>query len=283
METTSPQTPSEQLDVNPFLNQYTASLCGELFSYKLEREPCIHHQGGKKMQISYFSAKSRLNLLKILARVDWQKMGRPLFITLTYPNEILPRTAREMSQHRYEFFRYLENFEGKQICSLWRIEWKERQTGAMKNFIYPHYHLLIFNVPFIRHQRINEFWTRAINSPVHVRTDVQKAQRTQKAAFYCAKYASKDSSSLVHAAYLNNKLNGRVWGIVRKNLLTMCSPVTIRSSTLFIAEERLREFKRVFGDAMPFNNESFTCFGEDSLKIWHILFEQCLDGEICTG
>lgn len=237
----------------------------------------MHHQGGKKMQVSYFSRKSRLNLLKILARVDFEKMGRPLFITLTYPPEILPRTAREMSQHRYEFFRYLEQYEGKHLCSLWRIEWKERKTGDKKNYIYPHFHLLIFNVPFIRKERINEFWKRAINHVGYLRTDVQKAQRTHKAAFYCAKYASKDSSSLVHGAYLNNKIDGRVWGIVRKNLLVFCTHVLVRSSTLFIAEERLDAFKRAFGPAIPFNNAAFTVFGEDAARIWSILFDEEID------
>lgn len=88
----------------------------------------------KEGDITSFSKKSRLNMLKKLNKVDFQSGKKPLFVTLTYPG-IYP-TKRERYKRDLDVFLKRMKREFGEVAYMWRLESQKR--GA------PHYHLIVY-------------------------------------------------------------------------------------------------------------------------------------------
>lgn len=256
---------------------YMLTSQGELFQFQVVMPKMDHYTGGKKNMVFHFSRQSRLNLLKLIAALDWDALGQPLFITLTYPNECLPLDAYEVNLQRWRFQRYVEQYLGETVPSLWRIEWKPRLSGAKKNYLYPHLHLLSFTPKYLPHGDVREWWQKSIRTSLYVRTDVQRAIKGTNGGFYVAKYASKDSSSLVHAAYLSSAFPGRSWGIMRKELLVYKSRLQVRLAPKDIPWDELGTVTDKMGNDRPFQNASFTLFGTVAIRVAKHLMADVLD------
>lgn len=165
------------------------------------------------------SQQSRMRLLKLINRIDHDKYFYNLFVTVTYPPNGNYSDHKERSKHRYLFMRSVESHLGRPCPSLWRQEWKVRQSGDDYGCLVPHFHLMIFGVQFIPHRKINQWWKTASGASGYVRTDVRRVQGSESAGRYLAKYVSKPDASLVISAYRNNPSFGRAWGITRPELI----------------------------------------------------------------
>ena len=227
-----------------------------------------------------FSDASRLRMLSAMSKVNWDAIGKSLFITLTYQDCMRPEECSEVSTQRFCMQRYIETRIEKEVSILWRVEWAERKTGAYKNYLYPHIHLLVFDVQYIHYAMVNRWWKMVIGYPQdrYVRTETRGARNRRLAWHYLAKYCGKHSS-LVIGAYLNNAFPGRSWGIMRKNRLPMHDlHKASMPDTRWIQEI----YGEVVGDAPrnKYGNKSFTLLGNRACEVGDILFGMHLDGEI---
>ena len=83
-------------------------------------------------------------MLELLAKVE--QAAVPLAFTLTYPDNF-PLYREDYKGHLEAFCdRMQRRWPGAAI--IWKLEFKERQSGKNKGKIAPHYHLLVFGVPW---------------------------------------------------------------------------------------------------------------------------------------
>jgi hypothetical protein len=73
---------------------------------------------------------------------------------------------------------------------MWRVEWKPRQSGTMVNYLYPHWHMLLFNENYICADDLREMWWGVIKSKQLPRVNVIRMGTDDHAAKYVSKYAS---------------------------------------------------------------------------------------------
>ena len=218
-------------------------------------------QPGKRAAIIGFSEKSRWRLIKKTMRWDWDAIGPSVFVTLTYPDAYAKPTMDDRNMHRYLWHRHLEAWQGRHTPMLWRIEYAERKTGEMVGEAVPHWHMLIFSVPYIPYGLVNDWWRSVIRCTGYVRTDVRAVRGPHAAAKYLSKYLSKDvcSYSLVRATYHN--IRGRHWGVLRERMIPVHPKIFIgklsdaeRACIYEVAAERIQGVDERHQD-------SFTAYG----------------------
>lgn len=206
-------------------------------SYKRVERPPV---GGKRGAVTEFSAGSRRRLLRLIARLE---KTRTTFITLTYPAEFPdPRTAKEHLRALFERIRR----RVPETSGIWRLELQER--GA------PHFHLLMFNLPYISFETLRAWWREIIgvidSVTVFVRIELVRSWRGVMS--YASKYVAKRSEAGQAAlfnivAYLHAV--GRWWGIFQAKVLPYAEQFyqTVSVVTLDV----IREIKRVMHDIWP--------------------------------
>jgi len=178
-----------------------------------------------------FSRESRMSLLRLVNKVDPDKIGKSSFVTLTYPDSWLYIGQKPRSSHRAQFLKKLEYHCGKHVATVWRIEWKARLSGANVGAFAPHYHFMAFNVPFITKEEIRRWWREILDVEGALSTDVKKIKNWLMASAYIGKYIAKESA-LDITAYRNNPyMRGRHWGNTRKELLPMAEVDTLKQLT----------------------------------------------------
>lgn len=125
------------------------ALNGGLAKVVKGREKVTVEQGDKKKPgnrgiIETFSAGARRRLMRLLAKTD--QRDRPLFCTLTYP-DVYPESPETVKRHLDNFGkRLLRKFPNSAF--VWRVETVERKSGVNAGKIAPHFHLLLWGVPF---------------------------------------------------------------------------------------------------------------------------------------
>jgi hypothetical protein len=204
--------------------------------------------------------------MKTLNVIDWEKAGSVLFCTLTYPDEVFFEHQHERSIHRHLFVRYLEKHLKRKVAIIWRIEWMPRKSGSLVGLLVPHYHLLILGVGFVPHEKVREWWAKALQHDGPIATDIRKLTGVQAAIRYVAKYVAKELS-LDIVPYLSNGIElGRHWGILRKPLVPMCPVVCQRELTTAEVERArlqaanvLRHYDTVYG-------QGFVLLGNQALE-----------------
>lgn len=166
-----------------------------------------------------FTRSARLRLLKSIAKIHWEKFGMGLFITLTYPDEVIDRTYRQRTMDRHRFVRDTEKYLQAKLCGLWRCEWKTRKSGSRRGEIWPHLHLLIATEKYLPAAYARDAWRSIIGCKRLPSIDIMRCMHGEIAGAYIAKYMSKEdeSPSLDNPSYLNNR--GRQWGFIRKPLV----------------------------------------------------------------
>lgn len=172
--------------------------------------------------VSSFTNAARLRMLRMVARVDWQSVGRSLFITLTYPDGFANGGHQDCVRQRYVFRRAMENYLGKKVGVLWRVEWKARKSGANVGGFYPHCHLIVFNVPFLPHSMVRSWWRNAIHASGPLATDVQRIDGARSVAKYVCKYAAKREDVLLTISQKSTESIGRHWGVCRRECIPWC-------------------------------------------------------------
>lgn len=197
--------------------------------------------GGKRKKIEGFSRKSRRRLFKKISAIDQTKMKfRPIFVTLTYPNEYPEDT--EKVKRDIDAFNKRFNRKFKNGFYIWRLEFQKR--GA------PHYHLIVFNVSHIDKDWLSNAWYEVVGSgdEKHLRagTKVERIRSWRGVWSYVSKYLGKEDSKDYDM--------GRIWAIVNKNNYK-------KSITKRVIKLTKREFYRIRRILARATNFSLTGYG----------------------
>jgi hypothetical protein len=172
----------------------------------------------KRGVIVEFSSKSRRRMMNSLAVIDQARAGLPSFLSLTYPDECLPVTARQVRAHINVFRMALERRYGRKSI-LWRVEHKARKSGAFLGAVAPHVHFLCWRIEPAEADRrwLADTWTRIIKA---------KSEAAWKVTFHLKSWFMPDSwrGTLAYVAKYCAKVSdteggGRSWGYWRRELL----------------------------------------------------------------
>lgn len=206
-------------------------------SYKrVYRQPV----GGKRGVVTEFSAGSRRRLLRLIARLE---KTRTTFITLTYPAEFPdPITAKGHLRALFERIRR----RVPEASGIWRLELQER--GA------PHFHLLMFNLPYISFETLRAWWGEIIGvidgQPLFVRIELVRSWRgvMSYASKYVAKRSEAGQDSLFNVvAYLHAVgAIGRWWGVFQAKALPFAE--SFKQSVSVVTMDVMRKIKSVMHD-----------------------------------
>ena len=159
-------------------------------------------------RITHFSKGARRRILRLVASLKRSEV--PVFCTLTYP-DIFPKSPQVWKRDLDTFFKRLLRQFPRGII-IWRMERKERQTGLSKGEIAPHFHLLVYNVPYIYLLGwISAAWYQVVDSgdERHFRagTRVEPVRSVRGVLYYTSKYICKQENDELEGI-------GRLWGIV---------------------------------------------------------------------
>ncbi len=227
--------------------------------------------------MSDFSPAARLRMLKHFHKIDYENHPKPLFITLTYPDEVgLPDHATR-NLHRQHMHRRLERATGAIVPAAWRMEWQNRKSGALIGEYMPHWHWLVFRHRFIHYDIVNDCWKKTIGAQCDVRTDIRAVDKATAILSYMAKYIAKDavSCSLVIAA--NHTTIGRQYGWLRKRDIPMM-PVEYHYA---ISDAQRDVLSSLASEVLPGKSErqdeAFTLMGQRAIDARKILSGQRLD------
>jgi hypothetical protein len=156
--------------------------------------------------ITGFSRKSRLRLLKKVNRVDHENKSDPYFVTLTYP-EKYPVKREEYKSDLETFLKRLKRAAGD-LEYLWRLEAQKR--GA------PHYHLLLYIERDINLSLFQEWvsenwyevaqrnWDLKDEKHLEAGTNCKKIEDFRQVSYYVSKYMAKEDDEKL-------KDQGRYW------------------------------------------------------------------------
>lgn len=170
-------------------------------------------EGGDRGLVTGFSSASRRRLMRLIASLE--RDARPIFVTMTYP-DVFPDDLAKWKRDIDVFGKRLAR-KHPQAGFLWRIEFKERLTGANKGEIAPHFHLLVYGVG-IRDLLgwVSDAWWSVVGSLDwdHLRagTRVERIYSWGGIMRYVGKYIAKQDDYPA-------EWQGRAWGVVgRANL-----------------------------------------------------------------
>jgi hypothetical protein len=133
--------------------------------------------------LATFSKSSRKRLLQRVASLD-QDTRPPLFLTLTYPS-VWPKVPATWKKHLAAFYkRVCRKYPMCNVAVLWRLEPQKR--GA------PHFHLLVFGVPFIAYKWVAEVWAEITSGNSSSCSRVERVRSWRGAMSYASKYLGKN-------------------------------------------------------------------------------------------
>ncbi len=170
-------------------------------------------EGGARGLVTSFSSASRRRLMRLIASLERDE--RPVFVTMTYP-DIFPDDLAKWKRDIDVFGKRLAR-KHPQAGFLWRIEFKERRTGANKGRIAPHFHLLVYGVSYRDLLGwVPRAWWSVVGSGDrdHLRagTRVEHIYSWGGIMRYVGKYIAKEDD-------YPEEWQGRAWGVVgRANL-----------------------------------------------------------------
>jgi hypothetical protein len=159
-------------------------------------------RGGPRGRITRFSGASRRRLMRKLAQLNRAAFScLPLMITLTYHNT-WPADLRECKAHLERFCKRLRRTYHEFAC-IWKLEFQRR--GA------PHFHLLVFNVPWISYLEVAQHWAQVVeptdSALLRAGTRVERIRSWNGVVSYASKYLGK--VGLEECAVSP----GRFWGV----------------------------------------------------------------------
>lgn len=254
-------------DQQRWLDGSTASVTfqGKCVEYKTHF-PYAKQVGGQRGEIAGFSQAARLRMLKNFHRIDFSLKPFPLFVTLTYPDELATPDLDERNLHRKTMARHLEKLVGHKVGAAWRVEWEERKSGALIGTPCPHWHLLIFRIGFIPYEDINRLWRQTIGHGGYVRTDIRRVDERGAIQGYMAKYISKTAVPLSLVMHAYQRKLGRAYGWLRKDQIPWAEK---RTEALLTDSQRLamtRFASERIPIVLPEFEQSWTLLGADALE-----------------
>lgn len=190
---------------------------GGVVTVKPERPPGAGgfsgEPGGAGRVVAGFSRQSKNRLTRLIATTD--KAKRPVFATLTYPDEF-SRDEGVWKRHLDSFGkRFRRLFPGGSF--IWRIEFKDRKSGVAAGEIAPHFHLLVWGTGLYEFRQFaGVAWGGVVQSgdERHLRagTSSERVRTWNGVMSYVSKYVAKEED-------YPPGWTGRAWGVVgRENL-----------------------------------------------------------------
>ena len=266
------------VDLNRRRNRREASATvqGELLKYTV-LDPGPRKGGGKRKVIRNFSPGSRLRMLKAFHTINWEANYPPIFITLTYPDDLCHTDKDQRAMHRSVMARHLERITGTTVPAAWRVEWEVRKSGRWTGLPVAHHHWLVFRHRWIHRDDVNAAWRKTIGETVYARTQTKRLDKRKAAQLYLAKYISKNacSCSLVNAAYHNSI--GRQYGWLRPEEIPKHTSLEFSR----LDNETRRRITQLADEQLPWlpsgTDQSFTLMGQTAIDAGRILQGECLD------
>jgi hypothetical protein len=186
---------------------------GVVAAYDPDYQPLPPGKVSKRGVITEMSRKSRRGLLLLLNRMAYDQ--RTSFVTLTFHNT--PTVSQ--SNAAFKRFRAWITATYPGAAAVWRRE-VQPERGAI------HFHLLIFNLPFIPQNYFQSIWTRCTQEDLSI-VDIRRVRSRKHALRYVSKYIAKlpterGTTSLELSPYLQpaeKKSVGRAWGWINAEAL----------------------------------------------------------------
>ncbi len=187
------------------------ALGGSLTKLKGKNAGAVSPGGGVR-GLATFSPASRKRLLQLVASLD-QDTRPPLFMTLTYPEYWASNPASWHDDLESFYKRVCRKYSMCNIAVLWRKEPQER--GA------PHYHLLVFGVPYIAYKWVGQVWAEITRGDAAACSRVERVRSWRGAMSYASKYLGKNLDGGEFKTDQGEVLDsvGRHWGVMGKKHL----------------------------------------------------------------
>ncbi len=169
--------------------------------------------GGVRGDVVSFSSASRLRLMRLIA--SFERDERPVFVTMTYP-DIFPDSKEKWKRDIDVFGKRLAR-KYPEAGFIWRIEFKERQSGVSMGRVAPHFHLLVYGAGYRDLLGwVADAWWEVVGSGdsdhLEAGTRVEHIRSWGGIMRYVGKYIAKEDE-------YPEDWQGRAWGIIgRENL-----------------------------------------------------------------
>lgn len=243
----------------------------------------VQENSAKRGNVLHFSNKSRKRLLEMIARLSDVKQA--LFLTLTYGQQF--PTENEANKHLKAFIRRLREVWPR-IGIIWRRELQKR--GA------PHFHLIIFNVPYIPKRNIALWWSESIpyecldfsgGEPLPPFTRIEQIDNKKKAMLYVSKYVAKVAevdTGFNDMPYQNGgQSKGRFWGITGREFMPFAvlfeialGSMEVFKSLMLVAQltyKKMRRYRAYCGATIFCENKDSPKWIEDTFTAQEAFIE----------
>jgi len=177
--------------------------------------------GGERGMVTGFSSASRRRLMRLIASLE--RGERPIFVTMTYP-DVFPDQLDKWKRDIDVFGKRLAR-RSTQAGFVWRIEFKERKSGASVGKLAPHFHLLVYGAGYRDLLAwVPSAWWGVVGAGdedhLRVGTRVERIYSWGGIMRYVGKYIAKEDDYPAD-------WQGRAWGIVGRSNLPWAVEVII--------------------------------------------------------
>jgi len=169
--------------------------------------PHARRGGGLRGLITGFSRASRRRLIDLTSRLNTDSV-RKTFLTLTFTGtpewEDAKATLKRFTMRLRRAY--------PEMSAIWRQERQER--GAI------HFHLIIFNLPYIPQRDLQKTWEQCTGEPRSI-IHIKLLNSSRAVMFYVSKYIAKQQEEMSEVLTSLDKPTyqhgmGRSWGYVNK-------------------------------------------------------------------
>lgn len=200
-----------------------------------------NHQAGKKGAIVGFSAKSRFELAKLLAAVEWPLA--PAHVTLTY-GPFFPAPVKDVCKCHLPAL--IEWIRRQGWFGVWRLEFQNRSNPRpnlgvsvpidWRHRTAPHYHFLLCGFTEAHERKIASKWARLSGNRSEYGCKITYRD-AGRASWYLAMHAAKTGQAPDIAV-------GRWWGLIEREKVMQCAERVCVGNLNYWAENRLRRIVR---------------------------------------
>jgi len=183
-------------------------------------------RGGVRGKVTGFSRQSRLRMMRTVSKLKNAK--RPLFITMTYPDEFQGQVdGNEIKEKHLKNFWKRMDYTWPKLSCIWKLEYEERKSGKNVGELFPHLHMLVWGLYEVDIEKVREFvksaWWEVCGelSGDHLKagTRVERLRNHRGTMAYLAKYMSKGADKELKV--------GRWWGVKGRSNLPNARKVVI--------------------------------------------------------
>lgn len=215
----------------------------------------------RRGRIRGFSAKSRLRLLRLFARMMMRGV-RATFITLTFGR--FPTNA-EAKRSLKAFVQYIrDNYP--EASAVWRMEHQKR--GSI------HFHLLCFNLPYWDWKAILAVW-KSCSYQDKARIDVRLVRSRRGVMSYVSKYVAKCEKRIGITFFINAPYQqkgrkwrkGRYWGYVNKEGLPFAQKVEGLLTDTKAIKRLSNSAWEIIGSENRYGSLSFHLFYDNAMNL----------------